>query len=215
MKHKAVFFDLDGTLVDTLDDLTNAMNFALSLLGQPSIGRDECREMIGKGLAVFAYKALPENVKHLQQPLINEMKKRYLTTCFEETTIYPGVLEFVDQCRQKGLKLAVISNKENTLTHKIVQHYFGPERFECILGQKEGLKIKPDPAPVYWVMNELGISNPKEVLYIGDSDVDAQTALNAGVDFVGVSWGFRSVEQLKAAGAKIILHRAADILEIL
>jgi len=191
------------------------MNFALSLLGQPSIGRDECREMIGKGLAVFAYKALPENVKHLQQPLINEMKKRYLTTCFEETTIYPGVLEFVDQCRQKGLKLAVISNKENTLTHKIVQHYFGPERFECILGQKEGLKIKPDPAPVYWVMNELGISNPKEVLYIGDSDVDAQTALNAGVDFVGVSWGFRSVEQLKAAGAKIILHRAADILEIL
>lgn len=215
MKHKAVFFDLDGTLVDTLDDLTNAMNFTLNLLGQPSINRDECREMIGKGLAVFAYKALPENAKHLQQQLISEMKKRYLTTCFEETTIYPGVLEFVDQCRQKGLKLAVISNKEHTLTHKIVHHYFGPERFECILGQKEGLKIKPDPASVHWVMNELGISNPKDVLYIGDSDVDAQTALNAGVDFVGVSWGFRSVEQLKEAGATIILHQAAEILEIL
>ena len=215
MKHKAVFFDLDGTLVDTLDDLTNAMNFALNLLGQPSISRDECRDMIGKGLAVFAYKALPENAKHLQQQLINEMKKRYLTTCFEETTIYPGVLEFVDQCRQKGLKLAVVSNKEHTLTHKIVHHYFGPERFQCVLGQKEGLKIKPDPAPVHWVMNELGISNPKDILYIGDSDVDAQTALNAGVDFVGVSWGFRSVEQLKAAGAQIILHQAAEILEIL
>jgi len=215
MKHKAVFFDLDGTLVDTLDDLTNAMNFALNLLDQPSINREECREMIGKGLAVFAYKALPENAKHLQQQLINEMKKRYLTTCFEETTIYPGVLEFVDQCRQKGLKLAVISNKEHTLTHKIVHHYFGPERFQCVLGQKEGLKIKPDPAPVYWVMNQLGIDNPKDVLYIGDSDVDAQTALNAGVDFVGVSWGFRSVEQLKAAGAQIILHQAAEILEIL
>ncbi len=171
--------------------------------------------MIGKGLAVFAYKALPENAKHLQQQLINEMKKRYLTTCFEETTIYPGVLEFVDQCRQKGLKLAVVSNKEHTLTHKIVHHYFGPERFQCVLGQKEGLKIKPDPAPVHWVMNELGISNPKDILYIGDSDVDAQTALNAGVDFVGVSWGFRSVEQLKAAGAQIILHQAAEILEIL
>lgn len=215
MKHKAVFFDLDGTLVDTLDDLTNAMNFALNLLGQPSINREECREMIGKGLAVFAYKALPDIAKHLQQQLIAEMKKRYLTTCFQETTIYPGVLEFVDQCRQKGLKLAVISNKEHTLTQKIVRHYFGPERFECVLGQKENMKIKPDPAPIYWVMNELGIDNPKDVLYIGDSDVDAQTALNAGVDFVGVSWGFRSVEQLKEAGAKIILHQAADILEIL
>lgn len=215
MKHKAVFFDLDGTLVDTLDDLTNAMNFALNMLGQPSISREECREMIGKGLAVFAFKALPENAKHLQQQLISEMKKRYLTTCFEETTIYPGLLEFVDQCRQKRLKLAVISNKEHTLTHKIVHHYFGPERFQCVLGQKEGLKIKPDPAPVHWVMNELGISNPKDILYIGDSDVDAQTALNAGVDFVGVSWGFRSVEQLKEAGATIILHQAAEILEIL
>jgi phosphoglycolate phosphatase len=215
MKHKAVFFDLDGTLVDTLDDLTNAMNFALNLLDQPSINREECREMIGEGLSVFAYKALPENAKHLQQQLINEMKKRYLTTCFEETTIYPGVLEFVDQCRQKGLKLAVISNKEHTLTHKIVHHYFGPERFQCVLGQKEGLKIKPDPAPVHWVMNQLGIDNPKDVLYIGDSDVDAQTALNAGVDFVGVSWGFSSVEQLKAAGAQIILDQAAEILGIL
>ncbi|MGH2271952.1 HAD family hydrolase [Anaerohalosphaeraceae bacterium U12dextr] len=215
MKHKAVFFDLDGTLVDTLDDLTNAMNYALNLLGQPSISREECRAMIGNGLAVFAYKALPDHAKHLQQQLISEMKKRYLATCLKETTIYPGVLEFVDQCRQKGLKLAVISNKEHSLTHKIVQHYFGPERFECILGQKEGLKIKPDPAPVNWVMNELGISNPKDVLYIGDSDIDAQTALNAGVDFVGVSWGFRSIEQIKAAGGQIIVHQAAEILEIL
>ncbi|MBN2513307.1 MAG: HAD family hydrolase [Sedimentisphaerales bacterium] len=215
MNHKAVFFDLDGTLVDTLDDLTNSMNFALSLLGQPAISREQCRAMVGQGNALFAYKALPENAKHLQTQLISEMRKRYLTTCFEETTIYPGVLEFVDQCRQKGLKLAVISNKEHSLTHQIVQHYFGPERFECILGQKDGLKLKPDPAPVYWVMNELGISNPKDVLYIGDSDVDAHTALNAKVDFIGVSWGFRSVEQLKEAGAEIILHQAADILEIL
>jgi|FrelakmetLWP11LW_1041352.scaffolds.fasta_scaffold11161_2 phosphoglycolate phosphatase len=215
MRYKAVFFDLDGTLVDTLDDLTDAMNYALSQLGQPGIGRDACREMIGKGLAVFADKALPEGAKHLQQALIDAMKARYVRTCLDKTRIYAGMAGLVSQCRQKGLKLGVVSNKSHPLTVKIAEHYFGSEVFGIILGQKEDVKIKPDPEPIQIAMKAVGVDLPQETLYVGDSDVDVETARNAGTDFVAVGWGFRSEQQLRQAGAEKIIYNAGDLLNLI
>lgn len=215
MRYKAVFFDLDGTLVDTLDDLTDAMNYALNQLGQPGVSRDACREMIGKGLAVFAEKALPEGAKHLQQSLVDAMKARYVRTCLDKTRIYDGMAELVSQCQQKGLKLGVVSNKSHTLTVKITEHYFGCDVFGVILGQKEDVKIKPDPEPIQIAMKAVGVDLPRETLYVGDSDVDAETARNAGTDFAAVGWGFRSEQQLRQAGAEKIIHDAGDLLKLI
>ena len=215
MNYKAVFFDLDGTLVDTLDDLTDAMNYALNELGQPGVTRQACREMIGKGLAAFAEKALPEGAKHLQQSLVDAMKARYVQTCLDKTRIYDGLAGVIGQCRQRGLKLGVVSNKSHPMTVKITEHYFGKNTFGVILGQKEDVRIKPDPEPIYLAMKAVGIDSPREVLYVGDSDVDVETARNAGTDFAAVGWGFRSESQLRQAGAENIIHDARALLDVI
>jgi phosphoglycolate phosphatase len=215
MKYKAVFFDLDGTLVDTLDDLTDAMNYALNQLGQPPVSRDACREMIGKGLAVFANKALPDGAKHLQQSLIDAMKARYIKTCLDKTRVYDGLANLLSKCREKGLKLGVVSNKAHLLTVKIAEHYFGRDCFGIILGQKEDIKIKPDPEPIQIAMKSVGVDSPRQVLYVGDSDVDVETARNAGTDFAAVGWGFRSEQQLRQAGAEKIINNADELLKLI
>lgn len=215
MTYKAVFFDLDGTLVDTLEDLTDAMSYALNQLGLPSITCDACREMVGNGVGAFADKALPDNAKHLKQKLVELMKTRYALTYLDKTRIYDGMADVVAKCSRKGLVLGVVSNKPHPMTVKITEHYFGTDVFGVILGQKEEIKIKPDPEPIYLAMKTAGIRSPQDVLYIGDSDVDVETARNAGIDFVAVGWGFRSELQLRQAGAEKIIYDARELLGII
>lgn len=212
MKYKAVFFDLDGTLIDTLDDLTDAMNYALGQLGMPRITRQACREMIGNGLAEFARKALPADAGHLQQDLVAAMRSRYIQTCLDKTQIYEGMAELVAKCREKELALGVVSNKAHPMTVKLVEHYFGPHTFCVILGQRDDLPIKPNPEPIYAAMKAVNVDRPQEVLYVGDSDVDVQTARNAGTDFAAVGWGFRDASQLRQAGAQHICYHAEELL---
>jgi phosphoglycolate phosphatase len=214
MKYKAIFFDLDGTLVDTLDDLTEAMNQALAGLGQPVRSKDECRQMIGKGLSVFARMALPDHAGHLQDALLWGMKAVYAEICLNQTRPYPGIREVLLVCREMGIRLAVISNKGHILTVRIAEHYFGRSTFDEILGQKDEMKCKPDPEPVLFLLKKMALK-PREVLYVGDSDVDIQTARNAGLDFIAAGWGFRSKEQLRQAGAKRIIHQPLELLDYL
>jgi phosphoglycolate phosphatase len=214
MKYKAIFFDLDGTLVNTLDDLTEAMNQALAGLGQPVRSRDECREMIGRGLADFARAALPGNAGHLQDALLRTMKDVYAGICLNKTYPYLGICDVLSACRKAGIRTAVVSNKAHEITVRIAEHYFGRETFDEILGQKEGMKCKPDPEPMRFLLDKMAL-RAEEVLYVGDSDVDVQTARNAGLDFVAAGWGFRSAEQLRQAGAKKIIDRPIELMDYL
>jgi phosphoglycolate phosphatase len=214
MKYKAIFFDLDGTLVDTLDDLTEAMNQALAGLGQPIRSKDECRQMIGEGLSVFARMALPDHAGHLQDALLRRMKAVYAEICLNQTRPYPGIREVLSVCREIGIRPAVISNKGHILTVRITEHYFGTSTFDEILGQKDEMKCKPDPEPVLFLLKKMALE-PQEVLYVGDSEVDILTAQNAGLDFIAVSWGFRSEEQLRQAGAEEIIQEPRELLKFL
>ncbi len=214
MKYKAIIFDLDGTLVDTLDDLTEAMNQALIQLGQPARTRDECRDMIGRGLPEFARSALPPEADHLKDTLVRKMKEIYLGICLNQTRPYAGIREVLSACQKQQIYLGVLSNKAHDLTVRISEHYFGKETFCQILGQKENIKPKPDPEPVYLLLEKMELK-PAEVLYIGDSEVDVQTAHNAGVDCIAAGWGFRSIELLQQAGAKIIIHQPCQIQDFI
>ena len=214
MKYKAIFFDLDGTLVNTLDDLSEAMNRALAVLGQPGRSKEECREMIGRGLADFARAALPEDADHLQDSLLREMREIYAGICLNKTHPYPGICDVLSACRKAGIRTAVVSNKAHEITVRIAEHYFGGEAFDEILGQKEGMKCKPDPEPMRFLLDKMAL-RADEVLYVGDSDVDVEMARNAGLDFVAVGWGFRSAEQLQKAGAKKIIDRPVELLDYL
>jgi len=212
--YKAIFFDLDGTLVNTLDDLSEAMNRALAELGQPGRSKEECREMIGRGLGEFVRAALPENAGHLQDALLRKMKEVYARICLNKTYPYPGICEVLSACKKAGIRTAVVSNKAHEMTVRITEHYFGVGAFEEILGQKEGMKCKPDPEPMRFLLDKMAL-RAEDVLYVGDSDVDVRTAQNAGLDCVAAGWGFRSAEQLRQAGAKKIIDRPIELLDYL
>jgi phosphoglycolate phosphatase len=212
--YKAIFFDLDGTLVNTLDDLSEAMNRALAELGQPGRSKEECREMIGRGLGEYVRAALPEDAGHLQDALLRKMKEVYAEICLNKTYPYPGICAVLSACRKAGIRTAVVSNKAHEMTVRITEHYFGRETFDEILGQKESMKCKPDPEPIRFLLDKMAL-RAEDVLYVGDSDVDVRTAQNAGLDFVAAGWGFRSAEQLREAGAKKIIDRPVELLDYL
>jgi len=214
VKYKAALFDLDGTLVDTLADLSTAMNFALKHLDQPTHTIDQCKAMIGSGLAMFAKRALDSNHQHLKDDLLVEMKQRYNLHCFEKTTIYPGISDALLALQNAGIRLAVVTNKDSDAALKIVEHFFGNDTFDHIAGAENGIAIKPQPQPTLDILTSMGLS-PDQCLFIGDSDVDMQTAAAAQIRSVAVSWGFRSTAQLKDAGADIIIDSAAELLDLL
>ncbi len=214
MKYKGILFDLDGTLVDTLEDLTDAMNWALRQLGLPTHAPQACREMIGYGTREFARRALPAGQEHLTERLQSWMLKYYHHHCLEKTRPYDGLHEVLSRLKQEGVRLAVISNKNHPQTVKIVEYYFGPNTFDFICGMSDGFRPKPAPDMALAVLKALSLT-PPQTLLVGDSDMDILTAHAAGIEPVGVSWGFRPVERLKEAGAARILNHPQEILTLL
>jgi phosphoglycolate phosphatase len=183
-------------------------------LGQPARTREECREMIGRGLPEFVKSALPAEAGHLKDALLRKMREIYLGICLNRTKPYDGIRDVLSACQGKGIGLGVLSNKVHDLTVRITEYYFGKETFCQILGQKMNIKPKPDPQPVSLLLEKMNIK-PANVLYIGDSEVDVQTARNAGVDCIAAGWGFRSIEVLRQAGAKIVLVKPLELLDYL
>ena len=211
---KAIIFDLDGTLVDTLADLAGAMNWALGQLGEEVHSVDACRKMIGNGIVMFAKRALSPENQHLRGSLLELMKARYSGHCFAKSRVYAGVNELIVRLGEMGIRLAVATNKEHDDAVKIVEHFFGVGTFEVISGVRPNGPVKPDPAFAEAIMVEMGLGSDDFVV-IGDSDVDIATAKSAQMLSIGVIWGFRSREELAVAGADIIIDKPGEIFDLL
>ena len=211
---KAVIFDLDGTLVDTLDDLTDANNYALKQLGFPGHAPQEYRMLIGAGSRELARKALPPDRADLTDTLLEMILDRYKDHCLDKTLPYPGIRELLSELSRRNIRLAVLSNKPDYLTKHIAIDIFGSDCFEIVRGHLDGTPTKPDPTSVLGILEEMELSRA-DVLYVGDSGTDMATATAAQLASVGVSWGFRDRQELQDTGAGHIIDRADELLDLL
>lgn len=211
---KLVIFDLDGTLLNTIADLANSTNYALVKNGFAPHQLSEYNYFVGNGINKLFERALPEEARNEENIL--KIRKDFLAhyDChnMDHSTPYPGMPDLLLALQEKGLMIAVASNKYQAATEKLVPHFFPNIRFVSILGQREGVKTKPDPEIVNDILRASNVSK-EDTLYVGDSNVDMQTAINSGVDACGVVWGFRPVSELESYHPKFIARRAADILE--
>ena len=196
---KLVIFDLDGTLLDTIEDLGSATNDALRTLGFPERKRDEYYGMVGRGIMNLFRSAVPPGCDTPET--IDRMRELFLAHYGKHlcdfTHPYPGIMDLLDHITARGVRLAVASNKYQEGAETVIGHFFGKFPWTTVLGQREGFPIKPDPGIVDLCLQAAGATKD-EVLYVGDSNVDMQTGLGAGVDTGGVTWGFRSREELAA-----------------
>lgn len=216
MKKQLVIFDLDGTLLDTVADLANATNWALEQCGYPTHPVEAYYKFVGNGINKLFARALPEEesteenmlrIRSLFIPYYNEHNADY-------SRPYPGVTELLQTLQAKGVMLAVASNKYQEATLKLVRHFFPSIRFAAIYGQREEVPIKPAPDIVYDILRDTGVVK-EATLYVGDSGVDMQTAKNADIVSVGVTWGFRSEEELRENEAVHVVHIASEIYAFL
>lgn len=212
MKYETVIFDLDGTLVDTLDDLTDSVNFALSSLGFPKRSREEVRSFVGNGVRKLIYLSVPEGTdEDTSEKCLDVFRGHYKNNSRNKTKPYDGIDEMLKKLCEAGVKTAVVTNKMQAAAKDIVEFYFG-DKILLTVGQIDGVAQKPNPDGVLLVLEKLAVEKEKAV-YVGDSEVDCLTAHNAGVNCIGVTWGFRSAQTLKESGAKIIVDEPLQILK--
>ena len=208
-------FDLDGTLTDTLDSLTYSVNLTLEEMGYPALERSKCRAFVGNGSRVLIEKALKASGDKTLSRIEEGMEvydRVFDANCTYHVTPYDGIVELLQALKEKGMKLTVLSNKPHRQAVHVVEEVFGKEMFDWVQGQQEGIPRKPDPYAAIQIAEKFGVK-PEECVYIGDSEVDVATGTAARMKTLGVTWGFRSVEQLKEAGATILLDRPVQILE--
>ena len=215
MKYSTVIYDLDGTLLNTLDDLANAVNHAMCEGGYPQHSLAAVTAMVGDGMEMLIRRALPENVRRdaeVHRRTLECFKAYYAQHASDFTRPYPGVMAMLETLHNMGVRQAVASNKGDRFVKQLCADIFGD--FICAaIGDQPGLPRKPAPDGVLGLMKELGCE-PACTLYVGDSEVDVQTARNAGLDCACVCWGFRTEEQLKAAGGKAFAHQADEIVKL-
>jgi phosphoglycolate phosphatase len=209
---RAAIFDLDGTLADTLADIATAMNRALASLELPTHRLESYRTFVGEGVEHLADRALPIGRAELRSELIERYLARYDEVYLDESVPYPGIIELLDGLAARGVGLAVLSNKPDPATQKLVSALFGDARFVSVAGRKAEVPKKPDPTGAFAVATRLGLA-PAEILFIGDTSIDMQTAIAAGMIPVGVKWGFRP-EELVPNGARFVAATPRDILGV-
>lgn len=215
MSFKAAVFDLDGTLIDTLLDIANSANSALAKYGFPPHGIDEYRYFIGDGATMLISRALPaeKRIDAIISDCVKAFHETYSLNWNVNTKPYDGVMEVLDELTAKQVKMAILSNKPDDFTKLCVRELLPGKRFEIVLGQKEGIPMKPDPAGANKIADILSIA-PSQFLYLGDSGIDMQTATGAGMFAVGALWGFRSREELMTHGAQVMIERPMQFLDI-
>lgn len=212
--YSLVVFDLDGTLLNTLTDLANAGNYTLRKMGFPEHEIDNYRYFVGNGIPKLVERILPINSDNdTKKEALRKFREFYDAHKEDYTKPYDGVTEMLMKIKEKGIKTAVVTNKAHEFAEKMVKKYFG-ELIDFVYGNVEGFPQKPNP---YWVLKAIQkcqVEN-KSVLYVGDSGVDMEVALNAEVDSCGVLWGFRDIDELKANGAKFICFDCNELLNLI
>ena len=217
MNYKAVLFDLDGTLLDTLDDLGDSMNAVLTARGYPTHPIRSYTSFVGDGVQNLVRRALPAAAGR-NDAIVNElvplMRGEYSLRWAAKSRAYDGIPELLDGLTARGIRLAVLSNKPHPATLEVVAHFFPRWKFDATFGARPDVPIKPDAGAALEVCRQLGVP-PEAFLYLGDTDTDMQTASAAGMFAVGVLWGFRSAEELISSGAKVIVSRPFEVLSLL
>ena len=216
MEYNAVLFDLDGTLLDTIEDIANSMNTALSRLGFRGHGRDEYKYLVGAGIETLVYRALPENHRgdSTVARCLAAMDEEYRLQRLGNTGPYPGIPELLDALQLRGVRMAVLSNKPDDSTRLIVSTLLPRWKFDMVLGSRPSVPLKPDPAAALEIAARVGIA-PERFICLGDTDVDMRLAHAARMYPVGALWGYRTAEELLSSGAKVLLGKPGDLLNYL
>ena len=215
MKYRAAIFDLDGTLVDSLEDLADSANAVLLSYGFPTHGLEKYRYFVGNGARKLMERCLPEE-KAGDAGFVHEALERY-NRCYEErilrkTRPYEGILPMLEALRERGIPLAICTNKQQFAADVVAEKMFPRGMFREVVGDRKGMPRKPDPTRVLQIVERFGVK-PEETAYMGDSSTDMETAGNAGFLAIGVTWGFRPKEELIESGAKVLLGSPMELLE--
>lgn len=221
--YTSVIFDLDGTLLDTVADLADATNKVLERNGFIALPEDNYNHYLGDGiynLMIRVLDAQPENIRpersayaEISETLVSEQKSTYSSLWREKTKLYPNIDTLIAKLKDAGAKLGVVTNKPHAFAVLMIEHFFGNDTFDIIVGQQDGIPVKPAPDSLLSVMDVLKV-NREQILYVGDTNTDMQTAKNADVTSIGVTWGFRSEAELIAHDAQFIVHNALEIYDL-
>ena len=213
-KYDTVIFDLDGTLLNTLEDLADAVNFVMRKNHYPQRTLDEVRRFVGNGIRRLMELAVPEHVSETEfEQVFEEFKSYYTEHCQIKTCAYKGIMQLLEALYEKGYAMAIVSNKNHAAVCELNEIYF-KEYIEVAIGQKDGIRKKPAPDTVVQALKEPGKSKERAI-YVGDSEVDFATAENSGMDCVLVTWGFRTLEELKECSPASMIDQAEQLLEVL
>lgn len=209
-----IIFDLDGTLLNTLEDLKDSTNYALKKFGYAERTLEEVRNFVGNGVQKLIERAIPDGIYNPDfENCLNVFKKNYAENMYNKTAPYDGIIELLQNLKTLDYKTAVVSNKFDMAVKQLCKTYFG-DLISIAIGEDENVRKKPFPDSVFKAIELLGSSN-KTSIYCGDSDVDVKTAKNADIECIGVAWGFRSLEILEESGAEFIVNKPSEILKLL
>ncbi len=217
MSYGAVVFDLDGTLIDSLEDLADAVNQALGINGFPPRATGCYKYFIGKGPKVMVSRALPEDKRSddaVVEKCLADFNSIYSRAFNVKTTLYDGIPDLLNELSERGLKKAILTNKPHVFTEKYVENLLADWNFEVVIGQRDEIPRKPDPSGALRISRELGIDS-SQMVYLGDSGVDMLTAVGAGMLPVGVLWGFRTGDELRENGAEHLIETPMELLSII
>lgn len=216
MNYKLVIFDLDGTLVDSLEDIGDAMNRVLEKHSYPTHNYDSYRFFVGNGIRNLVIQSLPETARDcdIVDRCFDEMIADYEENYMVKTHLYDGISQMLDALRENDIKLAILSNKADAITQKVYENLLSKWSFNVVIGARDDFPRKPDPSSALYISQKVGVS-PNEVCYVGDTVVDMQTARSATFTPVGAAWGFRSKMELIRSGAMYIINSPMDLLPLL
>jgi len=211
---KAILFDLDGTLLDSLDDLSECANSAIASKGFPIHTTADYKVFVGDGVQALIKRACPEGTdQHTLDECIALMKNFYSENWSKHSTLYPGIADLLTRCSELKISLNILSNKPDSFCKKIAEHYLADWKFDLIRGALDEFPLKPDPSSAINIIKKSNFS-ANEWIYLGDTDTDMQTASNANLKAVGVSWGFRSSEELLQNGANLVINSPLELLDL-